>query len=65
MVLPFVGRARFEFILPLPTAAGVAGSGAAVSVSAGAEWAVSARTGKAGHLSHLRRTLGEKSGASG
>ena len=63
-VWPSVGCAQFEFILPLPTDAGVAGLGAAVLVSAGTLWAVSARTSKAGHLAPLGRTLGENVGAS-
>ena len=50
--------------LPLLAAASVAGSGAAVSVSAGGAWALLARAGKAGHSSPLGRTLVEKSGAS-
>ena len=60
-----VGIARFEFLLILLTAAGVLGSGAAVLVSAGSAWAVSARAGKAGHSDPLVRTLGEKDGVSG
>ena len=60
-----VGRAQFEFLLPIPTAAGVVGLGEAFSVSAGAACAVSACTGKAGHSSPLGRTLGENSGAFG
>ena len=39
--------------MPLLAAAGEAGSGVAVSVSAGAAWAVSARAGRAGQLSPL------------
>ena len=62
---PSVGCEQFEFILPLPTAARVAGSGAAVSVSAGAAWAVSARAGKAECLDPLFRTLDENAGVSG
>ena len=46
-------------------AAGVAGSGVAVSVSAGAAWAVSACAGKAGHSAPLVRTLDDNAGASG
>ena len=55
-VLPSVGHVRFEFIFPLPTAAGVVGLGAAVSVSTGATWAVQARVSKAGQSSPLGRT---------
>ena len=56
---------QFEFILPLPPAAGMAGLGAAVSVSAGDVWSVLVRAGKAGHLAPRVRTLGENAGASG
>ena len=59
-----VGRAQFEFLLPLPTAAAVAGSGAAVSVSSGAAWVVLARAGRVGHSSPFGRTLDENYGAS-
>ena len=51
--------------LSLLTAASVAVSEVEVSVSAGAAWAVLERASKAGHSSPLRRTLVEKSGASG
>ena len=60
-VSPSVGRLQFEFILPHMTAAGGAGSGVAVSVSA---WAVSARAGRAGHSSPLGIIMGENDGAS-
>ena len=43
----------------------MAGSRAAVSVIAGAAWAVSARADKAGNSSTLGRTLGENAGESG
>ena len=61
---PLVVHDLNSFLL-LPTDAGVAGLGAAVSVSAGDAWVVSARAGKSGHLSSLGRTLGENAGASG
>ena len=41
----------------------MAGSEAAVSISAGAAWVVSAQAGKVGHLSPLGRTLGKNAGA--
>ena len=63
-VLPSVGCARFEFLFPIPTAAGAAGSGAEVSVSAGGVWAVSACAGSSGHSSPLGRTLDDNAGAS-
>ena len=53
------GHAQFEFLLPLPTAAGAAGLGVAVLVSSGARWAMSAHAGRAGHLSPLKRMLGK------
>ena len=43
-------------------AAGVAGLGTAVLVSAGSAWAVSAHAGKAGHSAPLMRTMGENAG---
>ena len=61
MAWPSVGNARFEFILTLPTASGVAVLGAAVSVSAWATWVVSVLSGKAGHSSLSVRTLGDNS----
>ena len=42
----------------------MAGLGTEVSVSAEAAWAVSERTGKAGHSDLLMRMLGENAGAS-
>ena len=60
--LPLV--VRNLIFLSLLTAASVAVSEAEVLVSAGAVWAVLERASKAGHSS-LRRTLVEKSGASG
>ena len=45
--------------MPLITATGAAGLGVAVLVSAGAAWAVSARTGREGHSSPLGGTLDE------
>ena len=41
----------------------MAGSGAAVSVSAGEVWEVSVRVGKARHLAPFVRTVGENAGA--
>ena len=55
---------RFEFILPLPAAAGAAELVAAVFVSAGAAWLMLARAGRAGQLAPLRRMLGENASAS-
>ena len=43
----------------------MAGSAAAVLVSAGAAWEVSVRAGKTGHLDPLRRTLVKNAFASG
>ena len=63
--LPSVDCARFEFLLPLPTASGVAVSGAAVLVSTWHAWAVSALAGKVGYSSQSVSTLGENSGMSG
>ena len=42
----------------------MAGSRAAVSVSAGSAWAVSECAGKTGHLYNIGRTLGDNNGAS-
>ena len=50
--------------MPLPTSAGAAGLGVAVSVSAGAAWEVLARAGRAGHLYPLKRMLGKNIGES-
>ena len=43
----------------------MAGSGAAVLVSAGDVWSVSARAGKAGHSDPLMKMMGENTSASG
>ena len=45
--------------MPLPTAAGAAGSVFEVLASNGAAWVVLAHAGRAGELSPIRRTLGE------
>ena len=45
--------------MPLPTAAGAAGSVLEVLASIGAAWVVLAHAGRAGELSPIRRTLGE------
>ena len=50
-----------EFILPLPTAAGVVILRDAVLVSAWAAWVVLALASKVGHSSLAVRTLGEHS----
>ena len=43
----------------------MAGSGDAVSMSAGDSWTMLACAGKAGYLDPLASTMGDKSGASG
>ena len=63
---PSVGHTQFEFILPPPTAAGVAMSGVAmVSVSAWTTWEISELSHKAGHSYPYVRMLGYNSGTSG
>ena len=62
---PSIGSERFEFILPLPMAASVAVSEAAVLVSALAAWAAPELASKAGHPALSVRMLGENTGASG
>ena len=64
-VLLSVGRAQFEVILPLLTAASLAGMGAAVSLSTDSSLIVLARASLALHLDLLVRTLGELAGAPG
>ena len=64
-ILPSVGCPRFEFLLKLPTAVGVAMSGAAVLVRTLAAWEVSARDGKTGRSDPLVRVLVDDAGASG
>ena len=54
----------FEFILPLPVAAGVAVLEAAVSVSMWAAWADFALSGKSGYTIPSVRTVVENAGAS-
>ena len=55
----------FEFLLPLLTAAGVAGLGAAASIIDGATWVVLECASKSGHLDPLVRAMGENAGAFG
>ena len=57
-ILPSVGRAQFEFILLLYTAAGVAVLGAAVLVSAWTAWEVLERASKSGHSDPLVWIMG-------
>ena len=64
-ILPSVGCPRFEFLLKLPTAVGVAMSGAAVLVRTLAAWEVSARDGKTGRSDPLVGVLVDDAGASG
>ena len=63
--LPSIGRARFEFILVLLTAAGVTVSEAEISVSAWSAWAVLALAGKSGHSSPSMRNFCDNSGKYG
>ena len=62
LVGPSVGRARFEFIVPLLMSTGVAVSGAA---SVWTARAAPARAGNAGHPAPLVRTGGVNTGTSG
>ena len=62
---PSVGRARFEFILPLLKGAGVALSGLEVSVIYWAAWAALALACKSSQPPTSVRVLGENSGTSG
>ena len=62
---PSVGHARFEFILPLQVAAGVAVSGVAVLVKAWAERSVPAQAGKVGQPSPSVMLGGANAGFSG
>ena len=64
-VLPSVGCAWIGFLLPLSVDSIVSVSGAAVSVSSWAAWAVSALADKSGHSSLSVRALGENSGIYG
>ena len=64
-ILPYAGRALFEFLLLLPKAAGVALLGVAVPVSTWAVWVVSERSRKAGHSDPLARKLDDNAGVSG
>ena len=61
---PYIGSARLEFLLTLPTATGVAVSEVAVLVIAWAAWAVLEIAGKVEHSYLFMRTLGENSGMS-
>ena len=60
-----IGFTRFEFILPLLMAAGVALSGVLVLVSVWAVWAVPAQFSKVDHPAQLVRTVCVNSGTSG
>ena len=62
---PYVGRARFEFLLPLLIAAGVAVSEVLVSVSAWSAWAVPELVGKLVRPAPLMWVVGVNDGASG
>ena len=62
---PSFGCSKFEFILPLPTATGVAVSGSSVLVIDWSAWAFSVLAGKAGQSSLYVKTLGKNYGMSG